>query len=134
MPVYSYKCLEGHRFERFLRLAEYEVMQLCDCGAVGERQICAPMVAGDLLEYVSPVTGRPVRGRRDRLEDLKRANCRPYESGEREDAIRRKAAKEQELDRSVERTVGEFVEKLPGKDRESLGNFMESNAAIVDRR
>lgn len=32
-------------------------------------------VRGDLPEYVSPVTGKPVDGRRARREDLKRSGC-----------------------------------------------------------
>jgi hypothetical protein len=134
VPLYSFLCRQGHTFERHLSLAEYEVMQLCECGSVGARQICAPMIAPDLQEYVSPVTGRPVRGRRERMEDLKRSNSRPYEVGEREAFLRRKEAADRELERSVERTVGEFVEQLPGKKREELGASLESNEAVIERR
>ena len=41
--------------------------------------ICCPMVISDTPEYISPVTGRIVHGRRERREDLKRAGCVEWE-------------------------------------------------------
>ena len=38
-----------------------------------------PMVVSDTPEYLSPVTGRPVDGRRARREDLARSGCVPFE-------------------------------------------------------
>ena len=42
-------------------------------------EICAPMVVSDTPEYISPVTGKPVDGRRARREDLARSGCVPFE-------------------------------------------------------
>jgi len=44
----------------------------------------APMIFGDLPDYQSPVTGKPVSGRVQRREDLKRTGCRPWEGREQE--------------------------------------------------
>ena len=41
-----------------------------------------PMIARDIPEYVSPVTGRPVDGRAARREDLKRSGCREVDPSE----------------------------------------------------
>lgn len=41
-----------------------------------------PYTAGDLPEYVSPVTGKPVDGRRARREDLARNDCREVDPSE----------------------------------------------------
>lgn len=47
-----------------------------------EGQICMPNVTGDLPEYISPVTGKPVDGRWARREDLKRSGCREVDPSE----------------------------------------------------
>lgn len=44
--------------------------------------VAAPYVRGDLPSYVSPVTGKPVEGRRARREDLARSGCREVEPSE----------------------------------------------------
>lgn len=41
-------------------------------------------VIGDLSEYISPVTGKPVDGRTARREDLARAGCREVDPSERD--------------------------------------------------
>ena len=53
----------------------------------------APMVIPDLPGYQSPVTGLWVEGRKQRREDLKRTNSRPFEGieQERKEAQRRVA-------------------------------------------
>ena len=45
-------------------------------------EITTPTVRGDLPEYVSPVTGKPVDGRYARSEDLKRSGCRETDPSE----------------------------------------------------
>lgn len=45
------------------------------------------MVHNDLPAYQSPIDGREVRGRRARMEDLKRHGCRPWEGLETEKKI-----------------------------------------------
>lgn len=105
MPIYEYLCPEGHQFDAFLPLARYDEPQMCQCGQWARKIISAPMVIPDLPEYTSPVTGKPVRGRRERIEDLKRHNCRPYEDGEREEFLRRRQQREADFDRKLDETV-----------------------------
>ena len=45
----------------------------------------APAVFGDLPVYMSPVTGNPVEGKKQRRDDLKRTHSRPYEGREQEE-------------------------------------------------
>lgn len=47
MPLYDYRCAEGHLFERFVSLADFTSVQACECGAVSQRLIGAPMVVSD---------------------------------------------------------------------------------------
>jgi putative FmdB family regulatory protein len=50
MPLYEYKCSCGKRFDRLLKLAEYDTPQTCECGQVAEKQLSAPAVFGDFAE------------------------------------------------------------------------------------
>lgn len=50
MPLYDYKCGEGHRFERAVPLALFHAVQECDCGAPAQRMISAPRVISDAIE------------------------------------------------------------------------------------
>jgi len=44
--------------------------------------VAMPYVRGDLPEYISPVTRKPVRGRAERREDLARSGCREVDPSE----------------------------------------------------
>lgn len=54
MPIYDYECTQGHRFERYLKLAAYRDPQRCDCGAGAVKIITAPAVRSD---YIDPCYG-----------------------------------------------------------------------------
>lgn len=120
MPLYEYECRAGHRFDRVLPLARYDEPQVCNCGAESRKVICAPMVMPDLPEYRSPIDGRPIRGRRERIEDLKRNNCRPYEDGEKDEFLRRKAQREAEFDHKLDETVGRELASWEPRKLEKL--------------
>lgn len=73
MPLYVYRCAEGHRFERFVALADFASPQTCDCGAQAQRRIVAPMIA-------RPDTIEPIRGADGRMHTSLasyRASCQP---------------------------------------------------------
>lgn len=44
MPLYVFRCSEGHRFDRFLPLARYDEAQNCDCGAPSRKIIVPTMI------------------------------------------------------------------------------------------
>lgn len=54
MPLYDFACLKGHRFERHVKLADFNAPQACECGEGAHRQVCAPRVLSD---YIDPVRG-----------------------------------------------------------------------------
>lgn len=54
MPLYDFRCDDGHRFERAVPLARFGDRQFCDCGAVAKRMICAPRVVAD---HIAPTRG-----------------------------------------------------------------------------
>lgn len=88
----------------------------------------APDVMGDLPAYASPIDGRLIDGRAQRREDLKRNGCRPYEDGEREEMMRRKAADEAKLERDVGETVERFWATADTRKREQLARELLSGA------
>lgn len=112
MPMYEYRCECGNKFTAFKKLVDYREPQLCTCGAIAEKVISKPMVSVDYPAYQSPATGKWVEGRKQHEEDLKRSGCRILEPGERQDMEKRKQAKEQafeaSIDNSVEKTFAEL--------------------------
>lgn len=80
------------------------------------------MIMDDLPGYVSPVTGLWVEGRRQRREDLKRTDSRPYEGREQElkEAARRTKYQEQKLDASLTKAASEAFYQLPPQKRRLL--------------
>ena len=113
MPLYEYRCGEGHIFERVLPVAEYLSPQFCSCGEIGQKVILhPPRVFCDLEGYESPATGRWVEGKRARAEDLRLSGCRPYEAGEREAAEARKVMADQQLDRQIDGVVERTLDDM----------------------
>lgn len=82
----------------------------------------SPLVFGDLPEYLSPVTGRPVAGRVARREDLKRTGSRPWEGleSEKKEAARQRGYHEEKIDASLTRAAAEAFYQLPASKREIL--------------
>jgi putative FmdB family regulatory protein len=136
MPTYVFRCPSCNKqFERVLRLAEYDTPQACGCGAIAERQICAPAVRGDYAPYECPITGRAIEGRRAHEENLKRHGCRVLEPGESAEASRRRAESDRALESSIEATAEQFVATLPSRKLEQLASELQSGVtATVERR
>jgi len=82
----------------------------------------APAIWDDLPEYESPVTGKIVRGRAARREDLKRHRCRPWEGmeAEQKEAARRRAEQERQTDRLAEKIVHSAWAEMPPRIRKQL--------------
>jgi len=61
MPLYDFACGSGHRFERFVPLAQFDDAQTCACGADARRLVSAPLVVSDCID--------PRRGADGRMHD-----------------------------------------------------------------
>lgn len=72
MPLYDFLCGDGHRFERLVRLSDFDVPQICECGAGACRQVSAPRILSD---YIEPCLGADGK-MHDSLASL-RATYRP---------------------------------------------------------
>ncbi len=78
------------------------------------------LVVPDLPDYVSPVSGEVVSGRRQRREDLKRTGSRPWEGmeSEKKEAARRTEAADKAYDQRLTTAVTkEFHQLSPEKRR-----------------
>lgn len=106
--LYEARCNVCGRVQEYCQPAkDYLNTPFC-CGQKTEKVILtAPYGVVDIPAYQSPVTGRWINSRRERTEDLKRADCRPWEGLEQEqkEAARRAAYDEQKQDKAIEKTV-----------------------------
>lgn len=135
MPLYDYRCPEGHQFERFLHLENYATQQECpSCGLAAVRQVSAPFVVSDLEGYTSPVDGRWVEGKAARREDLRRNGCVAWEPGMSEEIDRRRAKEEEKLDRQIEDTVEAQIVNMSARGRELLHSEISAGLDVVVTR
>lgn len=136
MPLYAFHCPEcAHKFDRFLRLAEYQTPQGCGkCGALADRQVTAAAIVPDYAPYQCPVTGKLIDGRKAHQENLKRHGCRVLEPGEKEATERMRAQEDAELDKAVEATTEQFIESLPTRKKEQLVAEVQAGMDVTFER
>lgn len=58
MPLYDFRCEQGHRFERMVPLAMFAEVQFCDCGEASRREVCAPHVVSDSIAPIMGADGK----------------------------------------------------------------------------
>lgn len=134
MPLYEYRCLtSGDRFERFLRLEDYQVPQFCNCNSPGIRLISRPMISIESVEYDCPITGKMITSKLAHEENLKLHGCRVQETGEKEAAERFRADQDKALDASIEETVERKWEGYSSAEKETLANDLTRFGLEVER-
>jgi putative FmdB family regulatory protein len=82
MPTYTYACCAcEHRQDALRPLAEHDAPLACaKCGGETRQVINAQVrVHGDYPEYTNMIDGKPIRGRKEHREFLRRNDC--VESG-----------------------------------------------------
>lgn len=135
MPTYIYECPKGHTFERILRVADYLLPQMCECGKWGKKVITAPTVfASKDVCYDSPIDGRAITSMKARRDDLARNGCTEYDPEIKKDYARRIEREQLQLERSVEATVEATIEKMPVRKREQLESELRSGADCAPER
>jgi putative FmdB family regulatory protein len=50
VPLYDWRCENGHRFERAVPLRDFSQRQSCECGSDARRVISAPRIRSDVIE------------------------------------------------------------------------------------
>lgn len=91
----------------------------------------APMVfVGRDIDYASPIDGRPIRSKAQRMDDLARHGCIEYDPGMKQDAARRRQEADAAIDAGIDRTVEEAIHKMPGVKRERLANELSGGLDV----
>jgi putative FmdB family regulatory protein len=136
MPLYDCLCSQGHKFERFIKLADFEAPIICDCHATARRVISAPLFTVDNTDYTCPVTGKWIGSRGEHRENLQRQGCRVLEPGETALSQRRKQEAEEAFDRRIEDTVEREIESYSSAKKEQLHNELVNGGldVSVERR
>lgn len=135
MPLYVYKCLQGHRFERIQTIQEMELgATKCECGVAASVVIVPTQIAPMFTPYRCPITDKPIMTKTAHTENLKRHGCRVYEPGETDQFLRKKAEEDRSLDRKVEESVDRFVDGLSGDERSQLENEVASGMDVTFER
>lgn len=114
----------------FCKVVDLALPRFCRCGSVYERiykTFPHAYVEAD-IHYTSPIDDRPITSKQARIEDLKRSGSRPYETGEKEELVRRKQREEVQLDKSIDATVDREVALMPQRKRELLEQEIRSGA------
>jgi putative FmdB family regulatory protein len=124
-PLYSYLCSCGTEFDRFLKLAEYDQPQTCECGALARKLIKPTAIHVDFPAYLSPASSKWITSRAERREDLAATNCVEWESGMKEEQQKRLAAEDAALDKKVEDHVEQEILSMPTAKRERLAAEVE---------
>lgn len=87
----------------------------------------APMIfVQQDIHYQSPVDGRVITSRHQRLDDLARNNCVEYDQEMKKDYQRRVSETEQKLDKSVDEQVERAISQMPSRKRERLENELRA--------
>ncbi len=112
-PIYQYQCACGHQEDAF-RTIEERNDSPAHCGKKMMKVITKPMIQVDLPEYVSPASGKLIRGRKQRQDDFKRTRTRPWEGRKAEmlEAQKIRDADEAKLDATIERGAYEVLSNM----------------------
>lgn len=122
MPLYDFRCKNGHTFERMIPLANFSDPVLCSCNAIADRLISTPMISVENVGYNCPITGKWIGSKRAHEENLAEHGCRVLETGEQQAATAFRASKDAELDKIIEDTVEREIEAMPSAKKEQLAN------------
>lgn len=130
MPIYEFKCNNGHLFDRFLKLANYNDPQTCECGAASVKLLSRPAIHADFPPYESPVTGKMITSRRERREDLARSGCVEYEPSMLQESERKRAAEDAALEKKIDEHVEAEIINMDARTREKLVSELQSGVDV----
>jgi hypothetical protein len=128
MPLYNLLCTNGHKFDRFIKLANLDEPQICECNAQAHRVISACMFnidATNFPAYQSPTTGRYITSKTQRREDMAASGCVDYEPSLVAEQNKRVAREDAELDKKVDEHVEKTIYEMPTAKKEKLAAEME---------
>lgn len=134
MPLYDFKCENNHRFERMVKLADFEATQHCACGSVANRMISRPMIHVENISYDCPITGKMITSKYQHEENLREHGCRVYEDGETQSQTRAKAEAEANFEKAIDDSVERELSTWSSDKMEKLSTALESGADLTVER
>ena len=137
MPIYAYRCTEGHEFDRFLKLEDYKEPQVCECGGKAEKLIVPTMLNCDIAPwdaYVSPASGKLITSYKERDRDMKATGCVDYDPGLKKVQKDSVTQADKAIDDAVDKTVEIEFDKMPAHKRERLANELVSHDIEYTRK
>ncbi|WP_216661165.1 hypothetical protein [Ralstonia sp. 3N] len=125
MPIYTCQCACGRKETIFRHVSKRDENLPTCCQGVMQRIVEAPAVQTDLPGYQSPIDGRWIEGRRARMEDLKRSNCRPWEGmeAEKKEAERRANEVDHKFERVIEQGVADVYNGMSAEHQRALAQL-----------
>jgi len=130
MPLYDFRCLDDHTFERMVKLADFEAVQNCACGTPATRVIRPVRFSVENVGYDCPVTGAWIGSKAEHENNLAKHGCRVYETGETEQAKKAAANAEAEFERKLDETVEREFEAMPSEKKEALANELTAGVDL----
>lgn len=130
MPVYEYRCQKGHKFDRYLSMADYREPQTCDCGAEAKKIFSRPMLNLDMQpwdRYISPATGEVITSYKERNEDMKKSGCVDYEPSLKANTTKHMNTEDAKLEKAMDETVEREIANMPSDKKEKLFNEVASS-------
>lgn len=134
MPLYDFKCEDGHLFDEFLKLDEYDNPMTCQCGKSAKRQITATMINFDIPNwdrYISPSSGKLITSYKERRQDMKESDCIDYDPGMKANAERIKKQKEKEFDSKIDETVEKQISAMSSDQRDNLAKELTTKDIAI---
>jgi len=130
VPLYDFRCLDGHKFERFVKLEHFDDLQNCACGSPANRVISPVRFSVENIGYDCPITGEWIGSKRQHDENLAKHGCRVYEAGETEQAKKAKAQADAEFEKRLDETVEKEFESLPSAKKEALATELTAGVDL----
>ncbi len=134
MPLYDFKCEQGHKFELMVPLAEFHNSQNCACGSAATRVISPVRFSVENVGYDCPITGEWIGSKAQHANNLAKHGCRVYETGETEAAKKAKANADAEFEKRLDQTVEKEFESLPSAKKEALATELAAGADLGYQR
>ena len=129
MPTYVLKCSNGHQFDKYLPLKNYNDVQVCDCGAEAKRITVPTMLSPDIANwdrYISPITGNLITSYKQRNQEMKEHDCIDYDPSIRIEADKRIEEQDRKLDKAIEETVDKEISKMSSDKRDKLARELSN--------
>ena len=134
MPLYDFKCQQGHKFELMVPLAEFDNSQHCACGTIATRVISPVRFSVENVGYNCPITEEWIGSKSQHENNLAKHGCRVYETGETEAAKKAKASADAEFEKRLDITVEKEFESLSSDKKQALATELTAGADLGYQR